>query len=81
MSHMRIAAGALAVIALLFLAPSFGLMALAVFLVAGIAMWITEGSADYRPCPRCGEQVPNGVLNCEHCQFDFRTIGDDSVAT
>lgn len=28
-----------------------------------------------RPCPRCGERVKNGVLDCPHCGFDFRTIG------
>lgn len=31
-----------------------------------------------RPCPRCGERVPNGVLDCEACGFDFRTIGASS---
>jgi hypothetical protein len=28
-----------------------------------------------RPCPRCGEPVPNGVLDCPQCSFDFRIIG------
>jgi hypothetical protein len=28
-----------------------------------------------RPCPRCGEDVQKGILDCPHCQFDFRTIG------
>jgi hypothetical protein len=28
-----------------------------------------------RPCTRCGERVANGVLDCPHCGFDFRTIG------
>lgn len=28
-----------------------------------------------RRCPRCGEGVHNGVLDCPHCGFDFRTIG------
>lgn len=28
-----------------------------------------------RPCPRCGERVTSGVLDCPHCGFDFRTIG------
>ena len=28
-----------------------------------------------RPCPRCGEGVQNGVLDCPHCGFDFRMIG------
>ena len=30
---------------------------------------------DDRPCPRCGQRVANGVLDCPHCGFDFRTIG------
>lgn len=28
-----------------------------------------------RPCPRCGERVANGALDCPQCQFDFRTVG------
>lgn len=28
-----------------------------------------------RPCNRFGERVSNGVLDCPHCGFDFRTIG------
>ena len=30
-----------------------------------------------RPCPRCGERVAIGELDCPHCDFDFRTIGGD----
>lgn len=29
-----------------------------------------------RPCPRCGEKVEVGKLDCPHCGFDFGTIGD-----
>ena len=29
----------------------------------------------YRPCPRCGRRVAVGVLDCEACGFDFRSIG------
>lgn len=75
MSHLRALVGALAVIALLFIAPLVGLIALGVFLIAGIAMWLTEANAGSRPCPRCGEAVPNGKLECEHCAFDFNAIG------
>jgi len=75
MGHGRVIVGALAVIALLFIAPIVGIVALVVFLVAGIALWVIEGAQDSRPCPRCGEQVDNGVLDCTHCGFDFRTIG------
>jgi hypothetical protein len=31
--------------------------------------------ARYRPCPRCGDNVQVGVLDCPHCGFDFRVIG------
>jgi hypothetical protein len=31
-----------------------------------------------RPCPRCGEGVEIGVLDCPYCEFDFRTIGAPS---
>jgi hypothetical protein len=33
-----------------------------------------------RPCPRCGEDVQKGVLDCPHCGFDFGTIGAASEA-
>ena len=33
------------------------------------------GRVRYRPCPRCGLGVPRGQLTCQHCGFDFRTIG------
>jgi Flp pilus assembly protein TadB len=75
MSHWRPVIGAFAVIVLLFVAPLIGLIALVVFLIAGIAMWVTESNDSSRRCPRCGEQVPNGVLDCGSCAFDFRTIG------
>jgi hypothetical protein len=80
MSHWRPLIGAIAVVALFLISPLLGLIAFIAALIAGLIYWVGDGSAS-RPCPRCGEQVPNGVLNCEHCQFDFRTIGDDSVAT
>jgi hypothetical protein len=31
--------------------------------------------SETRPCPRCGGGVRVGVLDCEECGFDFRTIG------
>jgi hypothetical protein len=77
LSHARILVGALAVLVLLFIAPVVGVIALAVFLIAGIGMWVVEGRGS-RQCPRCGEHVPNGVLDCEHCGFDFRTIGAEN---
>lgn len=28
-----------------------------------------------RPCPRCGNQVPNGLLRCQACGLDFGSVG------
>lgn len=28
-----------------------------------------------RPCPRCGEHVKKGVLECRSCGYDFQQIG------
>ena len=35
----------------------------------------TRGRLKSRPCPRCGNRVPVGVMSCEACGFDFTTIG------
>lgn len=40
--------------------------------------WVLLAAAEWlrtRPCPRCGERVWTGELDCRNCQFDFRTIG------
>ena len=79
MSHWRPLIGALAVLALLFIEPLLGLIALGACVVVGIIMWASDGAQRRdRPCARCGEAVPNGVLDCPHCGFDFRTIGRNS---
>jgi len=72
--------GALIVLVLLFVATPIGLIALAVVIIAAVVLLATENftadsSSRDRPCPRCGEPVQNGVLDCPHCAFDFRTIG------
>lgn len=46
-------------------------LVIALALVAGAAM----SRRRTRPCPRCGERVEVGSLDCPHCSFDFRTIG------
>lgn len=45
----------------------------------GLERWEYERqrAARVRPCPRCGRDVDVGVLDCPHCDFDFRTIGKD----
>jgi hypothetical protein len=73
MSHARPFIGAAAVIALLFIYWPLGVVAFLVCLLVGLAGWIGEDGS--RPCPRCGQRVKNGVLECEHCGFDFNTIG------
>ncbi len=78
MGHWRPLVGALVVLALLFIAPLLGLVALGVCLIVGLVMWVGDGARRRdRPCVRCGEAVPNGILDCPHCGFDFRTIGAD----
>ena len=74
MSHTGPLIGAVLVLVLLFVAPMLGLIALGVSLIGGVVMFATDRSGS-RACPRCGEQVKNGVLDCPHCGFDFRTIG------
>ena len=41
-------------------------------------LWIVDLGIEHersRPCPRCGERVNKGELDCPYCEFDFRTIG------
>jgi hypothetical protein len=28
-----------------------------------------------RACPRCGEDIKKRVMTCQHCGFDFNTVG------
>jgi ABC-type protease/lipase transport system fused ATPase/permease subunit len=74
MSHWRPLVGAVAVIALYLIAPLLGLIAFVAAIVATLVYWVSDGASS-RPCPRCGERVPNGVLTCERCEFDFKAIG------
>lgn len=74
MRHTGPFLGAVLVLVLLFVAPMIGLIALAAALVVAVILFATDRSGS-RACPRCGEQVKNGVLDCPHCDFDFRTIG------
>lgn len=74
--HALPVAGAVVVLGLLLVYPPFGLLALVVALVVAIARWMFRPGS--RPCLRCGQRVTNGVLECPHCGFDFRTIGAPS---
>jgi drug/metabolite transporter (DMT)-like permease len=44
-------------------------------IVAAAAINAYQDHARARPCPRCGERVAVGQLECPHCDFDFRSIG------
>lgn len=74
MRHRGPLIGAALVLVLLFVSPVAGLIALVVALIVAVIFFATDRSGS-RPCPRCGERVENGVLDCPHCEFDFRTIG------
>lgn len=59
--------------------PLFGVAFLALCLVGGLAMWVVEAKPTSRPCPVCGEPVPNGTTVCPGCRHDFRAAA--SAAT
>jgi hypothetical protein len=42
--------------------------------------WDRKRRPRTRPCPRCGEKVMVGVLDCQRCGFDFRTVGSQPPA-
>lgn len=53
--------------------------ALGIVTIVFFIYWVVAGERDSaRPCPRCGQKVPVGQLDCTHCGFDFRTIGAPS---
>jgi hypothetical protein len=52
----------------------YGALFWAVTIGFGLYRWAAE-RAQTRPCPRCGQRVHVGVLDCDACGFDFRTIG------
>ncbi len=78
MSHIRLFVGAMITIGLLALMgvvggyAVFGLLFWLVFVI----LWAIGaiGQPPSRPCPRCGERVRNGIMECSNCAFDFQTI-------
>lgn len=48
--------------------------ALLAAVVGGFALGRIQDIADTRPCPRCGERVLIGKLECDACGFDFAHI-------
>ncbi len=51
----------------------------ALFVVYRVMTKRQAEQAASRPCPRCGHRVAVGKLDCPHCGFDFRTIGQAAV--
>lgn len=69
--------GAIPVLAIALIAPGLGLALMGLLLLLALLVWLMTPSG--RPCPRCGESVKKGVLDCPDCGFDFRTIGTGST--
>jgi hypothetical protein len=46
------------------------LIIVAGFIGAGI-LGRLQDHLESRPCPRCGHRVPNGLVECSACSFDF----------
>jgi hypothetical protein len=40
-------------------------------LVGALILRLLQSQVQSRACPRCGERVPNGILKCDRCGFDF----------
>jgi hypothetical protein len=72
MSRSRILVGAVVAIILLLTVPVVGALFVAACLIVGLILWATEQQPRSRPCPVCGEPVPNGVTACTGCGHDFR---------
>jgi hypothetical protein len=43
---------------------------LGILVVGAFGLWLIP-RLNSRPCPRCGERVPNGTLHCPACDYDF----------
>lgn len=65
--------GVILVLVLFAVNPAAGLLALVMLLLLSLLLTIRSRSGT-RPCPRCGQRVKVGELDCPHCDFDFRTI-------
>lgn len=47
----------------------------AAMIAGGFGLGYVQRRADTRPCPRCGERVLIGRLDCGSCGFDFQSVG------
>jgi hypothetical protein len=66
-------AGAGIGVAIIFLIGFFG------FLFFSLIWFMSRPKT--RTCPRCGDDVRKGRMQCPSCAFDFRTIGQASTGT
>lgn len=46
------------------------------FIILAIVWFMSRPKG--RACPRCGENVKRGVMQCRSCGFDFATMGQPS---
>lgn len=60
-------AGAGIGILLIFVIGFFG------FMFFGLIWFMTRPKT--RACPRCGEDVKKGTMDCKSCGFDFKSVG------
>jgi hypothetical protein len=51
---------------------------LVVALGGGLLLGRLQNWSESRPCPRCGERVMIGDMECPRCGFDFDSIGGTS---
>lgn len=77
MSRTFVLLGAVAAVLLLLAAPPVGLLLLVGCIVVGAIMWAAEHRPTSRPCPVCGEHVPNGITECATCGYDFRAAAGE----
>jgi hypothetical protein len=49
---------------------------LVIYIASGAVIgWLAFSPRPTRECPRCGRDVRKGLLDCPHCEYDFRAIG------
>lgn len=78
MRALLITLGVFALLAVLAVSPAGGMLLLALLALLALLLAVHSRSTS-RECPRCGQRVKRGELDCPHCGFDFRAIGGAGV--